>query len=204
MSRTEKDAPYEVRAKRLAKSERLNHDPNCGYALYNGKRHYFERVKEIFYSHETKELESFKNFLEEKGFSVSTKEKTGYLAEGWAVDYSFNDGINSKKRVNEKRISVLLDQNESLDYYTYSIEKLYFKKNIFVILEAVKEIASEVQCYCNEPTLPKSKNSAPCTCCVGTPKERKEKSKRDQRTKNRYIAKQARHLDKDLEYFENL
>lgn len=204
MSRTEKDAPYEVRAKRLAKSERLNHDPNCGYAFYNGKRYYFERVKEIFYGHEIKELESFRNLLEEKGFSVSTKEKTGYLAEGWIVDYYKDDGINSRLRVNEKRIAVLKEQTDLPDYPTYLIEKFNLKKNIFLILEAVKEHTSGAQCYCNEPSIPKSKNSAPCTCCVGTPKERKEKSKREQRTKNRSISKQARHLDKDLEYFENL
>lgn len=75
MSRTLKDAPHTVRARRHG-HQVTDHTPNCGVRSVRG-----ERVTAVFYAHEQRELAEFRDHAAELGYEVTEQERHGYLGE---------------------------------------------------------------------------------------------------------------------------
>lgn len=85
MSRTYKDAPFDVRKKRSAK----NSDSAKDCSICVGKRIIESQLTAIFYAHEIKEIDSFVAKAEELGFEVERNEVTGYLGGNISTPYSY-------------------------------------------------------------------------------------------------------------------
>lgn len=75
MSRTRKDTPIEVRARREAKGVKLNNT----HPWRSGVHSRAANVEALFYAHEVRELEEFIAKAKEFGWTVETREITGHL-----------------------------------------------------------------------------------------------------------------------------
>lgn len=74
MSRTYKDDPYFIQAKRKGK---VQHDASC--LTYSPTRTASRTTTEIFYANEVKQMEALETRLTENGDTFTVQEKSGYL-----------------------------------------------------------------------------------------------------------------------------
>lgn len=78
MSRTLKDAPYEVRKKRLGVTDRKD---GCALCKDAPQKTVVTGFSGIFFAHEVKETEAFVQKAKELGYKVETTEVSGYLGK---------------------------------------------------------------------------------------------------------------------------
>lgn len=175
MSRTYKDAPFDVKKKRSAK----NSDSAKDCSICVGKRIIESQLTAIFYAHEIKEIESFVTKAEEIGFEVERNEVTGYLgsiiSKPYAYRFSFerlknklsnffdsNRAVYSEPRATEE--SLLWDAEGNAENQSRQNNRKIFgfnqfeddlfkprpnvskKKNIFVTLTVSEEIVLNTHC----------------------------------------------------------
>lgn len=155
MSRTLKDAPYTIRARRHGRGI-TSHLPNCDRTSVFG-----ERFTAVFYAHEVREFEAFHDRAEALGYEVTSREREGFLAERARVDM-----------VRIERSTLVRCNAEFLTYGARTVSDrpapsrfrmLAFrdgslkiandhrpKRNIFVVVEAEKLHYSEGTCWHGE------------------------------------------------------
>ena len=167
MARTEKDRPYEVRAKEASKGV-IKHHRWCN-GLPRRWNSFSTVTTHIFHANEVKEMETLKEEVAENGTEITSMvEKSGYLISRDPNTYMDSIYGRPAKPIVREKVVVSLDGPRG--------DSIVSKFDVFYIFEVTKTVINEDEDACCGATLPKGLDSAPCPCCVRTVK-RKTKNK---------------------------
>lgn len=89
MSKTYKDEPFEVKAKRLGASKKSDDCAICNGTGDDNKKVVVSGFNAIFYAHEQKEIEALTVHAEELGYTVETAEQRAYLGKTLPLSYNY-------------------------------------------------------------------------------------------------------------------
>lgn len=157
MARTEKDRPYNVRAKEASKGV-IKHHRYCNGLPYRWTN-YTKVTNHIFHAHEVKEMEALKEILAEDGSEFTVTETSGYLIS--TNPNTYNDFLYKRplKPFVRDRVETILNGS-------YRDEKVG-RFDIFYIFEVTKVIENKnnKDDACCGATLPKAIDRAECPCC---------------------------------------
>jgi hypothetical protein len=158
MSRTLKDEPYQVRAR---KNGKIRHSHRCNNPK-NGERRTSEVF--IFYAHEISELETLKAETIEDGKDFSVIEETGYLLTKLS---EWNRWTSRREFLHPKRISVEKTRNLSEDICNSLDEYEIGKYNIFSIVTVTSTHVWGDSDPCCGPEMPAKLigGRKGCRCC---------------------------------------
>lgn len=167
MARTDKDRPYEVRAKEASKGV-IKHHAWCN-GLPRRWNSYSTVTTHIFRANEVKEMNALKEQVAENGAEItSVGEKSGYLiSRDPNTYYDRLYGRPVKPVVREKVVATL---DGALG------DSIVSKFDVFYIFEVTKTVIRNDEDACCGATLPKSMDKAVCPCCV-RPVREKSKNK---------------------------
>ena len=158
MSRTLKDAPYPVRERRHGR-EITTHLPSC-----NRTSVYGERFTAVFYAHEVREYETFRDHAEALGYEVTSREREGFLVERGHADV---DRIKRSTLVRDEADFLTYGSRSVRDHPDHPRSRVRYlanggftiandhrpKRNIFVVVEAEKLHYAEGLCWHGEHEL---------------------------------------------------
>jgi hypothetical protein len=196
MSRTKKDAPYEVRAKRATNSEKRRHARWCN-GIDRHKDYYTATATHIFYANEVAKMEEFREEIEESGSDLKVTEKSGYLISSdpnldidFSNPYSRYFGKEKLPLIREKVVD-RLDGARG--------DHIYSSFDIFYIFEITKTIKNRNTGECCSPILPKGLTSkSGCSCCSDEPDKESRTKVRDE------LVAERKHYNAELDYEDDL
>lgn len=198
MSRTYKDEPCKIRAEKIVKAQRLNHDEHCSLVRTRAQE-YLEEFIEIFYSHEIHEMEEFASNLKSDGWDIKTREDYGFLVTG--KPHFLERSLINKNRLYSDRIIVIDDRNLKLNISIESL-KVSNKKSLFTVFQISRISSYSPTCNCDDLVIPKSLYNMACPSCTEKPEVLKNITNKKQRTANRKVRSSVNHLTNSFDEFD--
>lgn len=155
MARTEKDRPYEIRAKEASKGI-IKHHPYCN-GLPHSWESYTSTKTHIFHANEVKEMDALREEVDEAGDEIKVIEKSGYLV---SIDpNTYSDFLYKRPLRPHIREKVVADLSGPRG------NNLYSSFDVFYIFEVSKTVDNKDERACCGATLPKALDRAECSCC---------------------------------------